>query len=143
MNKFGIDLVVESMVLLLEEPFRWERCREGFFYLHRVSRFLPAKAQFGTYLMNIIVVIPNGPEVLESEMCPIMEGFRHDNCLLLFIPRLEGLKQSKWGFLLQILSLVILVDMVPYDVQGNVFLLIPQRPDSSWEGILWGLDCTH
>lgn len=66
--------------------------------------------------MNLVIVCPDGFEILESDMRPIMECFRQDNCLLLFIPRLEGLKQSKWGFLLQIFRFEIWVDMVPYDV---------------------------
>ena len=66
MNKVGIDLVVASMVLLLEDPVRWEHSRQRFFYLLRISRFLLAKAQFGTYLMNLMIVFPNGLEVLEA-----------------------------------------------------------------------------
>jgi hypothetical protein len=76
MNKVGIDLVVASTVLFLEEPFKWEHSRYGFLYLLCINSLLPAKAQFRTYLMNLMIVIPNGPEVLESEMCPMMECFR-------------------------------------------------------------------
>jgi hypothetical protein len=45
-----------------------------------------------------------------------MECFWQDNCLLLFIPRFEGLKQGTRGFLLQVLRLEIWVNMVPYNV---------------------------
>jgi hypothetical protein len=65
-------LVVASTVLLLEEPFRWEHSRQSLFYLFCISRFLSAKAQFRTYLMNLMIVLSNRPEVLESKMGPIM-----------------------------------------------------------------------
>ena len=95
-------------------------------FLFRLCFCVPAKAQFGTDLMNLMIVLPDRLKVLESEVCPIMECFRHDNCLLLFIPRLEGLKPVAWGFLLQVLGLEIWVNMVPYDIQSSIFLLICQ-----------------
>ena len=71
--------------------------------------------------MNLMIVLPDRLEVQESEKCPIMECFWHDNCLVLFIPRFEGLKLSAWGFLLQVLNLKICMNMVPYDVQSTIF----------------------
>jgi hypothetical protein len=68
MNEVRIDLVVASTVLLLEEPFRWEHSRQSLPYLFCITRFLPAKVQFRTYLMNLMIVFSNGPEVLESKM---------------------------------------------------------------------------
>lgn len=138
MNKVWIDLIVTSYVLLLEKPFRWEHSRQNLFYFFRISRLLPTKAQFGTYFMNLMIVLSDGLEVLNAEMGPIMECFKQDNCLLLYIPRFEGLEQMKWGFLLQILRLHIYVDMVPYNVQGNIFLLISKWYNSSRNGILRG-----
>src|SRR4051812_24636374 len=93
--------------------------------------------------MNLMIVIPDGLKVLESKMSPIMKCFGQDNCLLLFIPRLEGLKQSKWGFLLQILELKIRVNMVTYNVQGSIFLLFSQRCGSSLKGVVRVLDGMH
>ena len=116
MNTIEIDLVVLSTVLLLEDPVRWEHSRQSFLYLLCISRFLLTKAQLGTDLMNLMIVLPDRLEVLEAKMGPIMKCFRQDNCLLLFIPRFEGLKQSKWGFLLQVLGLEIWMNMMPYDV---------------------------
>jgi hypothetical protein len=71
--------------------------------------------------MNLMIVLPDRLEVQESKMCPIMECIRHDNCLLLFIPRFEGLKQNTRGFFLQVLRFEIRMNMVPYDVQSNIF----------------------
>ena len=116
MNKIGIDLVVASTVLLLEDPVRWEHSRQSFLYLLRISRFLLAKAQLGTDLMNLVIVLSDGLEVLKTEVSLIMECFWQDNCLLLFIPRFEGLKQGTRGFLLQVLRLEIWVNMVSYNV---------------------------
>jgi hypothetical protein len=72
MNEVRIDLVVAGTLLLLEEPFRWEHSRQSLFYIFRITRFLPAKAQFRTYLMNLMIVLSNEPQVLESKMGPIM-----------------------------------------------------------------------
>jgi hypothetical protein len=72
MNEVRIDLVVASTLLLLEEPFRWEHSRQSLLYLFCITRFLPAKVQFRTYLMNLMIVFSNGPKVLESKMGPIM-----------------------------------------------------------------------
>ena len=60
MNKIGIDLVVASTVLLLEDPVRWEHSRQSFLYLLRISRFIFAKAQLGTDLMNLVIVLSDG-----------------------------------------------------------------------------------
>ena len=131
MNKIGMDLVVAGTVLLLEDSIRWELSRHSFLYLLRINRFLPAKVQPGTDLMNLVIVLPDILEVQESEKCPIMECFWHDNCLVLFIPRFEGLKLSAWGFLLQVLNLKIWMNMVPYDVQSTIFFHLSATSHSS------------
>ena len=47
-----------------------------------------------------MIVLTDGLEILKTEMSPIMECFWQDYCLLLFIPRFEGQKQSTRRFLL-------------------------------------------
>jgi hypothetical protein len=65
--------------------------------------------------MNSMIVLTDGLEILKTEMSPIMECFWQDYCLLLFIPRFEGQKQSTRRFLLSILRLEIWMNMVPND----------------------------